>query len=107
MKIALETHECVLLPAAHSIAEGMLVRQAGVLPLAQAQVYQHLSIELVSEEEILHALYLLWKYNGIRAEGVGASAIAAALRHGQATPGLRSAAVISGGNIDEETLKMT
>lgn len=105
LKIALETNERVLLPPARSFAEGMLVRQAGVLPLAKAQAYPDLSVELVSEEEIQQALFLLWKYNGIRAEGAGASSVAAALRHLQTTPGKRFAAVISGGNIDEETFQ--
>jgi threonine dehydratase len=105
MKIALETNERVLLPPAKSMAEGMLVRQAGVLPLERARAYPHFEVELVSEEEIQHALYLLWKQNDIRAEGAGASAVAVALRYLEGHPGQRIAAVISGGNIDEETFQ--
>lgn len=106
MKIALETNERVLLPPARSFAEGMLVHQAGVLPLAKAQTYPDLSIELASEEELQHALFLLYRYNGIRAEGAGAAAVAAAIRHVQTSPGQRVSAVISGGNIDEETFQL-
>ena len=102
MKIALATKERVLLPLATSCAEGMLVRQAGVLPFAVAQVHQNLMIELVTEEEIQQALRLLWKHNGIRAEGAGASAVAVAIRFLEMMPGQRVAAVISGGNVDEE-----
>ncbi len=105
MKIALATQERVLLPAARSLAEGMLVRQAGALPFQKAQAYQHLSIELVSEEEIERALSLLWAYNGIRAEGAGASAVASALRYLEQAPGEKVAAVISGGNIDEKVFQ--
>lgn len=105
MKIALESNERVLLPPASSMAEGMLVRQAGVLPLERAKAYAHFNVELVSEEEIQHALHLLWKHNSIRAEGAGASAVAAALRYLESHPGQRIAAVISGGNIDEETFQ--
>ncbi len=102
MKIALATHERVLLPMARSLAEGMLVRQAGALPLQKAQEYQHLSIELVTEEEIERALTLLWVHNHIQSEGAGASAVAAALRYLEQSPGKKVAAVISGGNIDEK-----
>jgi threonine dehydratase len=105
MKIALETGERVLLPPARSLAEGMLVRQAGVLPLERARAYADFSVELASEEELEHALALLWRYNHIRAEGAGAAAVAAALRRVQTTQGQRIAAVISGGNIDEETFQ--
>jgi threonine dehydratase len=105
MKIALESNERVLLPQAHTIAEGMLVRQAGILPLERAKAYPHFNVELVSEEEIQHALYLLWKHNNIRAEGAGASAVAVALRYLEKNPEQKVAAVISGGNIDEETFQ--
>ena len=77
MKIALESNERVLLPPARSMAEGMLVRQAGVLPLERARAYPRFDVELISEEEIQHMVYLLWKHNDIRAEGAGASAVAA------------------------------
>ncbi|GHO76812.1 hypothetical protein KSD_45830 [Ktedonobacter sp. SOSP1-85] len=106
MKIALESNERVLLPPARSMAEGMLVRQAGVLPLERARAYPRFDVELISEEEIQHMLYLLWKHNDIRAEGAGASAVAAALRYLENHPGQRIAAVISGGNIDEETFQI-
>lgn len=105
MQIALASHERVLLPPATSCAEGMLVRQAGILPFTQAQNYPELSIELVEEEEIQRAIHQLWAENTIRAEGAGASAVAAALRYLQKTPGQRVVAVISGGNIDEDTFQ--
>lgn len=105
MKIALENNERVLLPPASSMAEGMLVRQAGVLPLKKARAYPHFNVELISEEEIKHALYLLWKHNNIRAEGAGASAVAAALSDLESHSNQRVVAVISGGNIDEETFQ--
>ncbi|HTK07417.1 MAG TPA: pyridoxal-phosphate dependent enzyme [Ktedonobacteraceae bacterium] len=105
MQIALATGERVLLPPARSLAEGMLVRQAGVVPLKKAREYAHFSIELVSEAEIEQAISLLLSHNGIRAEGAGASAVAVALRYLKRVPGQRVAAVISGGNIDENVLQ--
>jgi threonine dehydratase len=105
MQIALATGERVLLPPARSLAEGMLVRQAGVVPLKKAQKYTHFSIELVSEAEIEQAISLLLTHNGIRAEGAGAAAVAVALRYLECLPGQRVAAVISGGNIDEDVLQ--
>ncbi len=105
MKIALETKERVLLPFASSCAEGMLVRQAGRLPLKMAQEYKNLEIELVSEMEVKQAVASLWHYNRIRAEGAGASAIAAAIRYLERYSGQKIVAVVSGGNIDENTFQ--
>ena len=101
MQLALTSNERVLLPAASSCAEGMLVRQAGALPFVKARAAAHLSIELVEEEEIWRAMHLLWLHNTIRAEGAGASAMAVALRHLEQKPGLCMVAVISGGNVDD------
>ncbi|GHO46495.1 threonine ammonia-lyase [Ktedonospora formicarum] len=105
MKIALASNERVLLPPAKSMAEGMLVRQAGVLPLKRARAYPSFDVELISEEEIRHTLHLLWKHNGIRAEGAGGSAVGAALRYLETHANQRAAAVITGGNIDEDTFQ--
>lgn len=106
MKIALETNERVLLPPAKSCAEGMLVRQAGVLPFRCAKEYSFLDIETVTEEEIQSMQRKLWVNNSIRAEGSGAASVAAALRFiERASERQCIAAVISGGNIDEHTFQ--
>ena len=107
MQIALKTNERVLLPPAKSCAEGMLVRQAGVLPLRLAKEYPFLAMETVTEEEIQAMQYKLWINNSIRTEGAGAASVAAAVRFIEEHPSERHciAAVISGGNIDERTFQ--
>jgi threonine dehydratase len=106
MKIALETNERVLLPPAKSCAEGMLVRQAGVLPFGLAKEYPFLSIETVTEDEIQSMQHKLWTNNSIRAEGSGAASVAAAVRFLEHSAERHClAAVISGGNIDERTFQ--
>jgi threonine dehydratase len=106
MQIALKTGERVLLPPAKSCAEGMLVRQAGVLPLRLAKEYPFLAMETVTEEEIQSMQYKLWKHNSIRSEGSGAASVAAALRFLERSSERHCiAAVISGGNIDERTFQ--
>ncbi|HET8844883.1 MAG TPA: pyridoxal-phosphate dependent enzyme [Ktedonobacteraceae bacterium] len=105
LKLALTSRERLLLPPATSCAEGMLVRQAGVLPFRLAQNYPDLSIDLVEEEEIQQTIRQLWENNTIRAEGSGASAVAAALRYLDEVPGKHVVAIISGGNIDEDSFQ--
>ncbi len=105
MKLALETGNRTLLPPVSSIAEGMLVRRAGVLPFQLAKEYEQLEIVLISDDLIQQAIYLLWHYTGIRAEGAGAAAFAAALHYQAGMPQQRALAVISGGNIDETTFQ--
>ncbi len=106
MQIALKTNKRVLLPPAKSCAEGMLVRQAGVLPFKLAKEYPFLNMETVTEDEIQSAQYKLWVNNSIRAEGSGAASVAAALRClERSSDRLCIASVISGGNIDEYTFQ--
>jgi threonine dehydratase len=105
MKQALATGERVLFPPTISLAEGMLVRQAGVLPLELAQQYEALEIVLVSDQQIRQTMRLLWRENGIRAEGAGAAALAAALCYPTASAEQRAVAVVSGGNVDDATFQ--
>ncbi len=58
---------------------------------------------VVSIGEICDAIRLLVSTSRIVAEGAGASAVAAALRH--AAPGQRVVAVVSGGNLDIDVLR--
>jgi threonine dehydratase len=106
MQIALETNKRVLLPPAKSCAEGMLVRQAGVLPFRLAKEYPFLDMETVTEDEIQSMQYKLWINNSIRTEGSGAASVAAAVRFLEHSSERHCiAAVISGGNIDEHTFQ--
>lgn len=58
---------------------------------------------VVSLDEVCDAIRLLVSTSHIVAEGAGASAVAAALRH--AAPGQRVVAVVSGGNLDIDVLR--
>jgi threonine dehydratase len=101
MSLSLAQGQLVTLERAVGRAEGLLVRQVGAVPFQIAQQAKNLEIFLVSEEQIRDAIRLLWEYNGIRAEGAGAAALAAALCYPQANRDQKALTIVSGGNIDE------
>jgi len=84
----------------HSVADGILVPQAGgmTLPVMQSLVED---MVLVSDDEIIRAMLLLLERKKIVAEGAGSAPLAAALFNHIAIPGDANVVlVISGGNID-------
>jgi threonine dehydratase len=99
MKAALAAHTPVTLPPAVTIGDGIAVRRAGdrTLPLVAKYVDE---IVTVDEEEIANAILLLLEREKTVAEGAGAASAAALLNHKTSLKGLRTAVVISGGNID-------
>lgn len=99
MKAALTAHAPVTLPPAATIGDGIAVRRAGdrTLPLVAKYVDE---IVTVDEEEIANAILLLLEREKTVAEGAGAVSAAALLNHKTSLKGLRTAVVISGGNID-------
>jgi len=99
MKAALAAHTPVTLPPAVTIGDGIAVRRAGdrTLPLVAKYVDE---IVTVDEEEIANAILLLLEREKTVAEGAGAAPAAALLNHKTSLRGLRTAVVISGGNID-------
>ena len=99
MKAALAAHTPVTLPPAATIGDGIAVRRAGdrTLPLVARYVDE---IVTVDEEEIANAILLLLEREKTVAEGAGAAPVAALLNHKTSLKGLRTAVVISGGNID-------
>ncbi len=99
MKAALAEHAPVTLPPAATIGDGIAVRRAGdrTLPLVEKYVDE---IVTVDEEEIANAILLLLEREKTVAEGAGATPVAALLNHKTSLKGLRTAVVISGGNID-------
>ena len=99
MKAALAAHTPVTLPPAVTIGDGIAVRRAGdrTLPLVAKYVDE---IVTVDEEEIATAILLLLEREKTVAEGAGAAPAAALLNHKTSLRGLRTAVVISGGNID-------
>jgi len=101
MSLSLSHGRRVILEQVVGRAEGLLVRQVGAIPFQIAQQARDLEIFLVSDAQIDQAIRLLWQHHGIRAEGAGAAALAAALRYPQASRDQKAVAVVSGGNIDE------
>lgn len=99
MKAALAAHKPVTLPPAVTIGDGIAVRRAGdrTLPLVAKYVDE---IVTVDEEEIANAILLLLEREKTVAEGAGAASAAALLNRKTSIAGLRTAVVISGGNID-------
>jgi threonine dehydratase len=102
MALSLAQGQRVVLERVVGRAEGLLIREVGAIPFQIAQQAKNLEIFLVSDEQICYAIRLLWEYNGIRAEGAGAAALAAALCYPQASQDQKALAIVSGGNIDEE-----
>ena len=99
MKTALAAHTPVTLPPAATIGDGIAVRRAGdhTLPLVAKYVDE---IVTVDEEEIANAILLLLEREKTVAEGAGAAPAAALLNRKTSLTGLRTAVVLSGGNID-------
>jgi threonine dehydratase len=102
MRLSLFAEKRVVLERATGRAEGLLVREVGAIPFELASHSTNLAeVVLVSDAEILHAIRLLWEHCGIRAEGAGAAAFAAAMRYSKADQDQDAVAIVSGGNIDE------
>ena len=82
-----------------TIAEGIAVKRPGKLtvPLLAAHVTD---ILLVDEGDLEEALLLLLEVEKTVAEGAGAAALAAVLRHRDVFAGKHVGIVLSGGNID-------
>jgi threonine dehydratase len=99
MKAALAAGEPVTLPPAATIGDGIAVRRCGAktLPLVEKYVDE---IVTVDEEEIANAILLLLEREKTVAEGAGAAPAAALLNKRTSLQGLRTAVIISGGNID-------
>jgi threonine dehydratase len=86
-----------------TLADGIAVRQVGELPFAQMQKFVD-RIVTVTEEEIASSILALVEQEKTVAEGAGAVALAAALEKRFDLRGRRTACIVSGGNIDVNTL---
>ncbi len=101
MVAAMEQHGPVTIERATTIADGIAVRRAGDLtfPLVERYVDEIVTVE---EDEIASAILLLLEREKTLAEGAGATALAAVLqgRSRVLAPGMRTAVLVCGGNID-------
>jgi threonine dehydratase len=82
-----------------TIADGIAVREPGVLTLAIARTHVE-DILLVDEGDIEQAIVMLLEIEKTVAEGAGAAALAALLRHRLLFRGRKVGLVLSGGNIE-------
>lgn len=87
----------VTLEYAPGLPDGILVRRIGNLAFEACRSYG-LEVITIDDFDLQNAMRMLWREAGIRAEGAGAAALAAALRRPE--PSARGLCVVSGGNID-------
>ena len=101
MVAAIEQHGPVTIDRATTIADGIAVRRAGDITFSVVERYVD-EIVTVEEDEIASAILLLLEREKTLAEGAGATALAAVLqgRSRVLTPGMRTAVLVCGGNID-------
>lgn len=100
VKASLEKGEVTTLPAAASIADGIVVATPGEKCFTSLQKYVD-EMVTVSDVEVAQAIFTLLQRGKLLAEGAGASALAAVIS-GKLTgiEGKNVAVVVSGGNID-------
>ncbi|KMS76543.1 hypothetical protein ACM01_05015 [Streptomyces viridochromogenes] len=99
MQQSLRAGRRITLDSARGLPEGLLVRRIGARSFQACQEYG-LEIRTVNDEELHRAMRILWAEAGIRAEGAGAAAFAAALQ--DPDPRKVALCVVSGGNIDDQ-----
>jgi threonine dehydratase len=90
--------------SANTFADGLATRVAFELPFRIMQAGLDAMV-LVSEEEMRQAIVRLWRTTHNLAEGAGAAPLAAAWKLRESLAGQKVVMVLSGGNIDLETLR--
>ncbi len=105
-KDSIAAGEVVEAPVSTVLADGMAVRRAD--PAALSVLRQHLDhLVEVSDEEIAHAMHLLFTDTHNVAEGAGAAALAAALQEKALIAGHTVGLAVTGGNVDAEVFAAT
>ncbi len=99
MRAALDAGHIVQLESVSTIADGIAVKACGphTFTVTQSLVDDVVTVE---EEDIIRAVLLLMERTKLVVEGAGAVGVAALLAGKVAVKGLRTAVVLSGGNID-------
>lgn len=98
MQRCLDAGRFVEADRAVGMPEGLLVRRIGRIAFRECRQYG-LTVVTVGDTALRGAMRLLWRELGIRAEGAGAAALAAALA--EPDPSAGALCVVSGGNIDD------
>lgn len=102
MKESVEMGRRVELPRASTIADGIAVRMPGENTFEVVRHYVD-DIVTVDEEEIAYAMLHLMEHEKMMAEGAGAAAVAATIYEKVPLTG-KTVAIISGGNVDLNTI---
>ena len=103
MKTSLEAGHVVDVGEVKSIADGIAVGEPGQITFALCAKYLD-GIVTTSDQEISETIYQLLRHQKIIVEGAGAVSLAAVLYNKLPIEGKNVVCVISGGNIDDETL---
>lgn len=85
--------------AAFTIADGILVKEPGVITYPIIEKYVD-EIVTVTDEEIAHAIMFMLEREKMLVEGAGAAGLAAILYKKVAVDGKKVGCIISGGNVD-------
>lgn len=104
MKDSLEKGERVHLDKVKTIADGISVKEPGILTFEICQKYVD-QIVTVNDDEIAAAILILMEKQKMVSEGAGAVAVAAVLFDKLPVKGKKVVCIVSGGNIDVNVLK--
>jgi len=104
MKRSLAAGRIVTLEHVTTIADGLAASAPGQLTLELAQRYVD-EVVIVSEEEMVEAIRLLFAWEHLLAEPAGAAALAALLHHHPARRNERVVVIVSGANVADEVLR--
>ncbi|MFV0431934.1 MAG: threonine ammonia-lyase [Alphaproteobacteria bacterium] len=96
-------HQEIAHPKARTLAEGIAVKQPGMLTFEIIQNYVD-DILLISERHIEDAINFLLEKEKVLAEGAGAAALAAYMAYSEKFSGQKIGIPITGGNIDMRML---
>lgn len=99
MKLSIEKDRLIELEYANSIADGISVRQVSENTFRVVKKYVD-DIVIVDDEEITSVILMLLERSKLIVEGAGALALTAALYGKVSLQGLKTALIVSGGNID-------
>lgn len=101
--ISLKEGRIISLDRVDTIAEGISVKKIGKLTFEMMRTYVD-DIVLVSDADIVHAIYAMMEHGRVLVEAAGAASVAALMSRRIDAAGKKVVAVISGGNLDPTML---
>src|SRR4029077_11575122 len=103
MRRSLEAGRVVTLDRVDTIADGLAASAPGQLTLGLAQRYVG-EVVVVSEDEMVESIRLLFEWEHLVTEPAGAAAMAALLHHHRPARNERVVVIVSGANVADEVL---